>query len=287
MLGNAYMESSLSKVKQKYVRKHSLFDVCRAYNKICNVILSKSSNSYNDTLLESKQSLHCYIYQFVKCGVVLQNTDGTFFVPTEYRNLNYYELANMLRGFDMKQVESERLENINAKKMLNVQVKKKTFLDVNHVKALSDKHKDNTTSIDNDSSVKEAVPYQKVRENMDGSKVPTLFDIHVASRFKTIMVRAKEKGIEFDITIKQLARVMKTTHCAYTGVKFSDNAESENYLTIDRVDHTKGYTKSNIVACTSRANSIKSLLLETSDSTFKSVDEMTLFSNSIAKLMEK
>lgn len=66
--------------------------------------------------------------------------------------------------------------------------------------------------------------------------------------------QAKERGIEFDLSINTFFNLKKQTHCFYTGDKFNEN----NVLTLERIDNNKGYVDGNVIAVTAEANRMKS-----------------------------
>jgi len=88
-------------------------------------------------------------------------------------------------------------------------------------------------------------------------------DYTVAMKYQMLHNRAKQKGIPFDLELKDIKRLYRTKKCFYTGVYLTDNDPAlSTHRTFDRVDNTKGYTKDNVVVCSHHANQIKSHLFE-------------------------
>jgi hypothetical protein len=68
--------------------------------------------------------------------------------------------------------------------------------------------------------------------------------------------RAKKSNMEFDLIEDDL--IIPLT-CPYLGIPLfnSNTRQSDNSISLDRIDSTKGYTKDNIIICSWRANHIK------------------------------
>ena len=80
-------------------------------------------------------------------------------------------------------------------------------------------------------------------------------DIKVAKKLLALHSSAKSRDIEFNLTFKKVKQLLTRKTCFYTGTPFDNKY---NGRSIDRVDNTKGYIDSNVVACTVRINSLKS-----------------------------
>jgi hypothetical protein len=77
-----------------------------------------------------------------------------------------------------------------------------------------------------------------------------LKDIDIAKRLLRTEQSAKRRDIEFDLSFSKLKRLLNAKTCFFTGNKLNfDDPEHENYLTLDRVDASKGYVDDNLVAC--------------------------------------
>lgn len=70
-------------------------------------------------------------------------------------------------------------------------------------------------------------------------------------------MRAKRKGLEFDLTIEDFDI---PTHCPALGIELVRNGGHVRYNSacLDRIDVTKGYVKGNVVVVSDKANRIKS-----------------------------
>lgn len=86
------------------------------------------------------------------------------------------------------------------------------------------------------------------------------FDTLVALKYLGKKRNALSRGIEFKLTLADMARIMRSKRCYYSGVTLT--LDGVNKLTIDRIDASQGYTKSNSVACSSQVNDLKNKLLE-------------------------
>lgn len=80
-------------------------------------------------------------------------------------------------------------------------------------------------------------------------------DLKVARKYIALEQSAKERGIDFSLTIVGLRNLLSAKHCFYTGVEFTNNGHTSR--TIDRVDSSKGYITGNVVACCARVNQAK------------------------------
>lgn len=88
---------------------------------------------------------------------------------------------------------------------------------------------------------------------------PEEFDLIVARKLYRMSVRAKERGVEFNLGFVSLRNIMKAKRCFYTGmpITLEGGGEEDSYLTVDRKDPTRGYEKGNVVACSYFANKLK------------------------------
>lgn len=86
------------------------------------------------------------------------------------------------------------------------------------------------------------------------------FQMEVASKFAQLYKSAKNRNKEFDLELKDVAELLLTKKCYYTGVDFEKEGDLKK--TIDRVDNARGYVKGNVVACTFLANNVKEMLFE-------------------------
>jgi hypothetical protein len=98
-------------------------------------------------------------------------------------------------------------------------------------------------------------------------------DEQIAVKYLALRTSAKDRGIEFSLSLKKLTRLMRQKYCHYTGVIFIEG--DELYCrTIDRVNNNKGYTDTNTVACTKKINSKKAdLTIEDIELLYKGIQE--------------
>lgn len=90
------------------------------------------------------------------------------------------------------------------------------------------------------------------RENLVGT-----FDKKMRGLLYKAKQRATEKGIEFLITMSDLAPV---THCPLLGIELSfsnSRGQKTNSPSIDRIDPSCGYVAGNVWVISARANQIK------------------------------
>lgn len=72
--------------------------------------------------------------------------------------------------------------------------------------------------------------------------------------------RAKDRGIAFTITEKDFPIETIPSHCPVLGIKFGNNRhpdERDSWMSLDRVDNDKGYTKDNVIIVSYLANRMK------------------------------
>lgn len=86
------------------------------------------------------------------------------------------------------------------------------------------------------------------------------FDTLVALKYLGKKRNALSRGIEFKLTLADMARIMRSKRCFYSNVALT--IDGVNKLTIDRIDASEGYTKANSVACSKQVNDLKNKLLE-------------------------
>lgn len=81
--------------------------------------------------------------------------------------------------------------------------------------------------------------------------------------------RAEKKKIEFDL---EIVDIEIPRFCPILGIPlYSSKLNTDCSPSIDRIDNTKGYTKTNIQVISTRANRIKN------DSTFEEIEKLYLF----------
>lgn len=62
---------------------------------------------------------------------------------------------------------------------------------------------------------------------------------------------------DFSLTVSQIKQLYRRKTCAYTGVTFVNEQGHPLHRSFDRIDSSKGYIHGNVVACTSRINTLK------------------------------
>ncbi|MFK5882894.1 MAG: hypothetical protein QM489_00985 [Candidatus Izemoplasma sp.] len=102
-----------------------------------------------------------------------------------------------------------------------------------------------------------------------------------AKKYVNKVESSVERGIRFDLTIKQFMKVLKIKRCYYTGVRFAGNPTDPRGLTLDRIDNKIGYTKDNTVAACHGANLLKNALFEDNQS------KMQFTNKQVIGLLEK
>ncbi len=76
-------------------------------------------------------------------------------------------------------------------------------------------------------------------------------------------LKAKKRGLTWEITEEQYKRLRSQKYCFYTGIELehvANQEQKENSWTLDRIDDKRGYTVDNVVACSYAANLIKAAL---------------------------
>lgn len=122
----------------------------------------------------------------------------------------------------------------------------------------------------------------------------TAEDIAAIGKRQQLFQSATKRGLEFNLTVSDVKRLLKRKTCYYTRVKFEynlpqrrkgkHNIASPYIRTIDRIDPTKGYVRGNVVACTWFINQVKNELFDSN-----SDDSVTVLKNFsyFLKRMEK
>lgn len=107
------------------------------------------------------------------------------------------------------------------------------------------------------------------------------FELLVANKYRGKVDNAKNRGIEFSLTLNDFRRLLMKKRCAYTGIALTIHKEGHPKnadLTIERIDSTKGYVPGNCISVCSAANSVKGVLED--PNTFLSVaDGIRMFAS--------
>lgn len=84
---------------------------------------------------------------------------------------------------------------------------------------------------------------------------------------------AKKRGINFELTKVDLWDLDIPITCPVLGIplKFERGKATDNSVSIDRIDSTKGYTADNIIIISNRANTLKR------DATLKELQQLAEF----------
>lgn len=97
---------------------------------------------------------------------------------------------------------------------------------------------------------------------------PDTSDFGVAKKYLQVYNSAKERGIEFTLSLSQVRLLIKKKKCYYTDLPF-DYSDKQKSLTFDRLDSKIGYVHGNVVACRYDVNQLKNILIEHEVSVFK------------------
>lgn len=94
-------------------------------------------------------------------------------------------------------------------------------------------------------------------------------DYRLAAYYVNKVKSSIDRGIDFDLSLSDVKRLWRRTTCYYTNVPLTTVAGQRNTRTLDRIDHTKGYTKDNTVVCSYFANQLKNELFERPNGEFR------------------
>lgn len=122
---------------------------------------------------------------------------------------------------------------------------------------------------------------EKINKILDTSEEPTTrpFQVEVADKLVALYNSATKRNIEFSLTYTDVAKILRSKKCYYTGMPIQRYSGSttpvhrDNMLTVDRIDNTKGYIKGNVVACSHFANNLKEHLFEKQATMFEGKGE--------------
>jgi len=88
-------------------------------------------------------------------------------------------------------------------------------------------------------------------------------DIYAAKKYLNKISNAKQREIDFDLSINEYKKIVSRKKCFYTGVVMTkpigEGSKLWSDLTVDRIDNNKGYIRGNVVACTRAANQLKGI----------------------------
>ena len=98
----------------------------------------------------------------------------------------------------------------------------------------------------------------EITEAKDQIKPEVVTDLDVANKLIKLHQSAKDRNIEFNLSLKKVRQLLQVKTCYYTGVEFEETGQLAR--SIDRVDSTLGYVDDNVVACTVDINGKKANL---------------------------
>ena len=105
-------------------------------------------------------------------------------------------------------------------------------------------------------------------------------NIRIAKKYISKNQSSNSRGIGFDLSFCQYKKLLSRKTCAYTGIKFPLSDSSGNIptsRTLERIDHTLGYTVENTVAVCLCVNQLKSMWEDPSNPlTFAVVQKMVM-----------
>ncbi|AOG16365.1 postulated decoy of host sigma70 or sigmaS [Cronobacter phage vB_CsaM_leB] len=86
------------------------------------------------------------------------------------------------------------------------------------------------------------------------------FDLRVARSYNSKNDDARNRNLQFALTLSDWAKLMNEPVCSYSGRPFSNKGGCSDSRTMERINASLGYTVENTIAVTSAANSEKSNL---------------------------
>jgi len=92
----------------------------------------------------------------------------------------------------------------------------------------------------------------KERDNMN--------DITLARRYMSTFESARDRNIEFTLSLSEMRSILSRKVCPYTNEIMTDDDKDPNQKTLDRIDAARGYVSGNVIACCRKINSLKSNL---------------------------
>ena len=103
-------------------------------------------------------------------------------------------------------------------------------------------------------------------------------DVDIAQKLLAIKSSADSRGIEFNLTLRKVKKLLSTKKCYISGVELNKVQKDDNQLTFDRLDNSKGYIDDNVVACSLRMNRLKGEL---------TIEDITMLYKSVVKKIKK
>lgn len=103
-------------------------------------------------------------------------------------------------------------------------------------------------------------------------------DVDIAQKLLAIKSSADSRGIEFNLSLRKVKKLLSTKKCYISGVELNKIQKDDNQLTFDRLDNSKGYIDDNVVACSLRMNRLKGEL---------TIEDIIMLYNSVVKKSKK
>ena len=82
-------------------------------------------------------------------------------------------------------------------------------------------------------------------------------ELQIAQKMVHIFESAKSRGLDFNMSFKEVKRLMNRKTCYFLGEPMNTIPSSPKQRTFDRLDSTKGYVDGNVVACMMSINGAK------------------------------
>lgn len=106
-------------------------------------------------------------------------------------------------------------------------------------------------------------------------------DVDIAERYVMKKKNALSRNKDFLLSFGEYKQLISRKVCFYTKLPMS----GKNYLTLDRIDNSIGYTKENTVPCCNEFNQLKEHLFESENSFWLGKEEILL--KALTKLIEE
>lgn len=100
---------------------------------------------------------------------------------------------------------------------------------------------------------------------------------HILQCYVNRTMSAPTRGLEFNMSVNAFIRIKQQTHCAYSGIEFTEVSKNGGYQpyaqTLERIDNTKGYVDGNVIpVCYLYNNVRKTYTSETIDKGIRQVE---------------
>jgi len=81
-------------------------------------------------------------------------------------------------------------------------------------------------------------------------------DVNLCEKYLRVAQSAKNRGLEFSISLCTYKNLLRRKFCPYSGVPLVKYGVNNN-TSIDRIDNSRGYVPGNVIACSMDANMMK------------------------------